>query len=106
MKLSEVYCTFSPTVWILGAVAAVLFAVSAWWIVIGGPAHDRKAAAEARVDAAYSAGRTDAAADAAAIVDLAHSAAAASEDLTRKNADEIHAAPGADRLGLVCAWRP
>jgi hypothetical protein len=31
------------------------------------------------------------------IVDQAHDAATASEELTRKNADEIHAAPGADQ---------
>lgn len=97
MKLTELARTFSPTTWLLGLAASVALMLAAWWVVIGGPAHDRKAAAEARASAEYAAGRADAAADAAAIADQAHSAATASETLTRKNADEIHAAPGADQ---------
>ena len=96
MNLFEVARRFSPTTWVLGAVAALSFLLVTWWLVIGGPVHDRKAAAAAKASAAYAASRSGSAADASNIADQIRAATAASEDLTRKNADEIRAAPGAD----------
>jgi hypothetical protein len=98
MRLTELARSFSPTVWLFGALAAVVFLLAAWWVVIGGPAHDRKAAAVARADAAFARTRADAAADAAVINDQAHETAAQYEALTKETADAIQAAKGADQL--------
>jgi type VI protein secretion system component VasK len=96
-KLSEVARALSPTAWLISAAALALILLTLWWLVIGGPAHDRRAAVKANAQATYARSRTDAAADAAGVVDQVHAAALQSADLTRKNADDIHAAPGADQ---------
>ena len=64
-------------------------------VVVGVMTHNARSAAEAKVSGAMTAARVEAGADAGQVVDSAHTAATASEDLTRKNADEIRNAPGA-----------
>lgn len=51
----------------LVAVAVLVIVVWAWWIVIGGPAHDRRKAAEATAGAVVATGQVKAAEDAAAV---------------------------------------
>jgi len=95
MKLSEIPRLLNPTAWAVSAGLALVIGLLAWWLLIGGPAHDRRAAAVGRVETALSGARADSAAEAAAIQDQAHAAATESEALSRETADAILAAPGA-----------
>lgn len=78
---------------LIGLAAIIVFAGAVH--VAGGPA--RRAAAVAKADAHVADTRAGTAAGATRILDQAHAAAAASQDLTRETADVIDATPGADQ---------
>lgn len=76
--------------------AAALALYVVFFAVLSIVRHNAHQAAETKVEGAMSGARAKAGTDAGRIVDDAHAAQTASEDLTRKNADEIRKAPGAD----------
>lgn len=75
------------------AVALALILVSA--IVIGVMRHNARVAAETKVGAAMSEAHTQSASEAANIIDRGGTRDAATDDITRENANAIDRAPGA-----------
>jgi hypothetical protein len=84
---------FAPWVVLAAAGVAILLVTAIVLHVMNGA----REAAEARVGAEMGQARAKAGADAGLIVDDAHAAQTASEDLTRKNADAIRNSKGADQ---------
>lgn len=85
-----------PFAWravIIALASIVLFAGAVH--LAGGPA--RRAAAGAKAEAHVAGTRAGTAAGSTRILDQAHAAAAASQDLTRETADVISSTPGADQ---------
>lgn len=88
----------SPDGWAaVGVAAVVLLAVifGFWWVVVGGPAHDRAAKVEARAGQAIAQGAAGAARDAQGVVIAGGAREAGIDDQTRRNQDAIQAAPNA-----------
>lgn len=94
MKIPVVY---EGVIYAAAALAALLLLWGAWWAIIIRPAENARNAAESAAQATLSGARTEAAKDAGAVSDAASRAATATEDLTRKNRDEILAQPGAQQ---------
>lgn len=69
--------------------------VGGYWLIIGGPAHDRLVAAQAQATTVVSKGDTLAAQDAAGVVASQSTKDAAVDATTRTNDAQISAAPGA-----------
>ena len=77
---------------VLGAVWAL------WWAILIRPGENADAAIAAKGDSAFAESRTESAKDATTAIVEKGKADTASEDLTRKNRDEILAQPGASVL--------
>jgi hypothetical protein len=85
-----------PGGWIAAAIAAVMILGIVFFLVLAWDA-SRRAAGEARVGAAMGEARGKSAAEAVETVAAGAARDAATDDITRENADAIHRAPGADQ---------
>jgi hypothetical protein len=83
------------TIYAALAVGALVVLWTAWWAIIIRPAENAKRAAQAEAGQVFADARTESARDAVGAITEKAAQDAASEDLTRKNRDEILAQPGA-----------
>ena len=83
------------TIYAALALGAIIILWTAWWAFIIRPAENAKKAAEAEAGQVFADARTESARDAVGAITEKAAQDAASEDLSRKNRDEILAQPGA-----------